>query len=153
MRNLLKVAAIGLLLSACQTSYETPYKNGSGTGAEQMSATSFRIVSAGNAYTSQLQIFDYLIVKAAETTIQHGFTHFTVTNSADMSRQQISGTPGMFIGDIYMPPTYSNETLPGGVIFIELSNQPGPQLPPATYNAAEVMRIIAPRVKAPPKKK
>lgn len=152
MRKFLCASVLAFTLAGCQTSYETPYQNGQGTTAEQMTGNIYRVTSVGNQFTDPLRVVDYLLVKSAETALAAGFSHFQIVAANDMSRASVNATPGMFIGDIYMPPSYSVASMPGATIMIEVGNFMGAKLPQGVYSADEVMAVIAPRVKAPPKK-
>jgi uncharacterized lipoprotein YajG len=71
MRAILIVLVAALVLGACETPYQEMGFTG-GVSAAQMSADSYRIVSRGNAYTSNTAVTDYTLLKAAETTRQAG---------------------------------------------------------------------------------
>ncbi len=152
MRKVLVLAALGaaLLLSGCQTQYGD-MKYNEGVAAEAMGDRSFRITARGNAYTGDMQIMDYMLLKAAETTVAAGFTHFVITNGADLTQVNTGVVPG-FIGNGYYVPASTYQTrLPGGMILIECGNPTG-QISPQVKDAAEIIRSIGPRVYAAKKK-
>lgn len=125
-------------------------KNNQGVIAERMSDRTLRITAQGNNFTSENQIFDYLMLKAAETTIELGGTHFVVTNAADLSRYQVVSSPGVFFGGVYVPPTASLASFPGATIIIVFGTPVDASAAalPGMIDAAEVVRNIGPRVYA-----
>ena len=78
--------AAALLLAACAT--PTPYQplGARGTGAsggyasEQIAANRFRVMFAGNSLTSRERVERYLLFRAAELTLEQGFTHFSIVD-------------------------------------------------------------------------
>jgi hypothetical protein len=75
-----------------------------GVSAQQMTADTFRIVARGNGSTASTTIQDYTVLKAAETTKEHGGTHFMVISAADASSADQFTTPGSaqtsFVGNM-----------------------------------------------------
>src|SRR5689334_2697964 len=79
------VVAVPMLLAGCATPYQERGFVG-GVQAEQTTATCYRIVSRGNGYTARTDVQDYVLLKAAETTQQAGYTHFALVSAADASQ-------------------------------------------------------------------
>lgn len=80
-RHLSLIAAFAVLLSACVTA--TPYQQaasprGFGYMEERLDQNKFRVSFRGNAQTKRETVEDYLLYRAAELTLQNGFTHFIV---------------------------------------------------------------------------
>jgi hypothetical protein len=75
-----------LAMPACRRTFRaagcaTPYQDmgfSGGVLAQQMTANTFRIVARGNGYTGTTTVQDYVMLKAAETAIQNGGTHFVI---------------------------------------------------------------------------
>jgi hypothetical protein len=72
-------AASLVLLAAC--AQPTPYqprdaRGGTGYSDAQLSATRYRVTFTGNSVTSREQVEDFLLRRAAEVTLQSGFSHF-----------------------------------------------------------------------------
>ena len=146
-----------LLLSGCATPYQEMGFSG-GVSAAQMTDTTFRISGRGNGYTGSTVINDYVILKAAETTVQHGYTHFVVVSAADASSSDTIVTGGTarttFVGNTamttYSPPMAHNIYKPGEDAFIRVIRiAPGQHPPPGAIAADEVIRHVGSRVKRP----
>jgi hypothetical protein len=126
MRTALFLAA-ALALVGCATPYT---ENGIGlTGgveAQMITDDTARISARGNAYTDQARIEDYVLLKAAQTALDHGFTHFAVVSSADASRTGAIATPGMMQTNVvgstafttYTPGMVHGFTKPGEDVFV-----------------------------------
>lgn len=143
-----------LALSACSTPYGKMGLMG-GVEAMPVSNDTVRISAVGNGYTSQGQIQDFVLLKAAETAIARGQTSFTLLGGQDTSSQSYGQTPGTlrmnnFGGTTfatYNPGFTYNVIKPGQDVLVRVwSPAPGEQLPPNTFNAQEIYTNISPRV-------
>lgn len=77
--------ALILLLGACASSY-----NGAITGwtkADQISENRFEISSVGNGFTPPQTIEEFVLLKAAETTLAQGKTHFSIVSDEKWTRK------------------------------------------------------------------
>ena len=79
------VLCLGLVLAGCATRYQDMGPTG-GVTAAQMTDDVWRISARGNLYTDVLQVQDYVLLKAAETTIAAGRTHFAIVGKHDATR-------------------------------------------------------------------
>jgi hypothetical protein len=154
---MMRALLIGLLLalSGCATPYQEMGFAG-GVTAAQITDTTFRISGRGNGYTSSTVINDYVMLKAAETTVQHGYTHFMVVGAADASSSSTIVTGGTstttFVGNTamttYNPPIAHDIRKPGEDAFIRVIKVSPGQAPPAGAIAAEeIIRHVGSRVK------
>jgi hypothetical protein len=68
------------LVSACvsPTPYQPAPTRGFGYSEVRLDHNKFRVTFRGNAQTSRETVEDYLLYRAAELTLQNGFTHFIV---------------------------------------------------------------------------
>lgn len=80
MKRFVVVVALVSLLSACVTA--TPYQQaqprGFGYSEERLDQNKFRVMFRGNSLTKRETVEDYLLYRAAELTLQNGFSHFLV---------------------------------------------------------------------------
>jgi hypothetical protein len=106
------------------------------------------------AYSRGMTIQDYVLLKAAETTVAAGGTHFGLINSADASRVGSYTTPGTAQTSVYgnmafttfTPGSTTTFVKPGENAYIRvLKLAPGQQVQGA-INAAEIIQFIGPRV-------
>lgn len=71
---------VAVLLAACVT--PTPYQpaqpRGFGYSEERIDQNKFRVTFRGNSLTKRETVEDYLLYRAAELTLQNGFSHFLV---------------------------------------------------------------------------
>lgn len=153
----MRLLLLGLLLAiaGCATPYQEMGFAG-GVKAAQMTDTTFRISGRGNGYTSSTLINDYVLLKAAETTVQHGYTHFVVVSAADASSSATIVTGGTarttLVGNTamttYTPPVAHNIHRPGEDAFIRvIKPEPGQLPPPGAIAAEEVIRHVGGRVR------
>jgi hypothetical protein len=147
----------GCIASAgCATRYQDMGFSG-GVTAQQITADRFRIVARGNGYTSRTTIDDFVLLKAAETTISQGGTHFVYVNGRDASRTATVTLPGQaqtqLIGNTayttYRPATHYEVSKPGQDVIIQVLRVPAGQLVPAgAQDAAEIISFVGPRVRS-----
>lgn len=147
---------MSLVLAGCSTPYQEMGFSG-GVSAQQMTSDTFRISARGNGYTDATRVQDYLMLKAAETTVQRGGTHFVVISAADASGTSQIVTGGTstttFNGKTattnYSPPTVHNVFKPGQDAYIRILHAaPGQGLPPSAISATEIIEFVGPRAKA-----
>ncbi|HWA17724.1 MAG TPA: hypothetical protein VG757_01895 [Devosia sp.] len=152
MRTLaiLLVAAV-LPLAGCSTQYGAMGNMG-GVAAAPIASDIYRISARGNGYTDATTIQDYALLKAAETTLAAGKTHFTVLQNRDATDKtygQTAGTINTYGSFATYNPGFTYDIVkPGEDMMIRVWS-PGPKdaIPPNTFNAAEVFNNINPRVK------
>ena len=81
--RILLLAAAAALLAACAT--QTPYQAASpqdryGYSETQIEPNRVRITFSGNTLTDRSTVETYMLYRAAETTVQHGYDYFIVAN-------------------------------------------------------------------------
>ena len=91
------VLCLALVLAGCATRYQEMGATG-GVSAAQVTDDLWRISARGNLYTDAGTIQDYVLLKAAETTVAAGRTHFAIVGKHDAGRGGSSGlyTMGAF---------------------------------------------------------
>jgi len=82
MRNVVILAAGVALLAGCSTGYKTKGWTG-GFSETQLTADSFMVNFAANAYTSPEQASDFAILRAADKSEALGCDHFTILNGSE----------------------------------------------------------------------
>jgi hypothetical protein len=148
---------VAILLAACSTPYQDMGLLG-GVEAQQITSSTFRIVARGNGYTGSTAIQDYAMLKAAETTRQHGGTHFAIIGERDASAAGYMSTPGYaqtnVIGNTafttYTPGSVHQYLKPGQDLYIRIFTVATNQAPPGgTFSADEIIRFVGGRVQRP----
>jgi len=73
-------AALIVFLAACvgATPYQPAPPRGFGYSEERLDQNKFRVTFRGNAQTPRETVEDYLLYRAAELTLQNGFSHFLI---------------------------------------------------------------------------
>ena len=144
-----------LVLAGCSTPYQDKGFTG-GVSAEQITTDTFRISGRGNSFTSSTRIQDYVMLKAAETTVQQGGTHFLIIEKTDASRTSQYVTGGnaytTYSGNTattnYNPPVVQSYFKPGEDAYIRVIKVNAGENPPAGANsAAEIIQFVGSRVK------
>jgi hypothetical protein len=129
-----------------------------GVRADQLSATTYRIVSRGNGYTDATTIADFALRKAAETTLTSGNEWFIVMGRDDQTRsgQVVSTTPSYTTGNVssYGNTASWNSTTMGGQTSVTNYVKPGEDLmirvgsgtrPETAFDARETLTYVLPR--------
>jgi len=88
----LALAAAIIGLGGCATRYQELGATG-GVTAAQITDEVWRITARGNLYTDAGTIQDFVLLKAAETTVAAGRTHFAIVGKHDTGR---GGSGGLF---------------------------------------------------------
>lgn len=94
------MAAGVALPTACAT--PTPFQplNGSrasgGYSEQQIESDRFRVMFAGNSFTSRQRVENFLLYRAAQLTLQQGFDGFTMVSRETDPNVQTVTTPGAF---------------------------------------------------------
>ena len=158
MRILLSILTVTTaLLAGCQTPYQAPGLTG-GVSAVPITNDTFRISARGNGYTDASTVQDYTLLKAAETTLAQGATHFMVMGANDATRNEVGSTPGTMQTNVYgntafttyNPGVTYNIVKPGQDVIIQvLKLAVGAAPPPGAFNAQEIFNNINPRVVRP----
>jgi len=142
-----------LLIQACSTTYGEMGATG-GVSAAAITSDTYRISARGNGFTDSTTIQDYVLLKAAETTLENGHTHFTIVSSADATRTSIGQTAGYMQTNVYGNYAYSTYNpgstytvvKPGEDLIIRIFTlRPGQSMAGA-FAAQEVYDSINPRV-------
>jgi hypothetical protein len=74
-----------------------------GVEAQMITSDVARISARGNAYTDKARIADFVLLKAAQSALAHGFSHFAIMNVADATQSGV--TIGKYTGvNTYVKP-------------------------------------------------
>jgi hypothetical protein len=97
------VASSALLVAGCAT--ETTYHPATGQGFNrtgfsdhQIEPDRFSVTFAGNEVTSRETVEKYLLFRAAQLTLEHGYDYFVMANRDTDRQQQVYSTPGFGAG-------------------------------------------------------
>jgi hypothetical protein len=147
------VAAVGL--GGCATKYQDMGFSG-GVAAEPVMTDTYRILARGNGYTAAARVEDFVLLKAAETTIAAGGSHFVVVNQNNQTNVAVGQTPGMVQTNVYGRTAFSTYTpgvtynivKPGEDVMIRvLRLKPGEAPPPGAFPAQDIANTLGPRLK------
>jgi hypothetical protein len=150
--RLIVIFAATALVAACSTTYGKMGYMG-GVAAAPIANDVYRISAQGNGYTDATTIQDFALLKAAETTLGAGHTHFTIVDNRDSTDRAVGHTAGTFNNwgggfMTYNPGISYNIVKPGEDIMIRVwTPKKGETIAPNTFNAQEVFNNINPRVK------
>lgn len=124
MKHAAIAAAIALALAGCATPYEPTGVMG-GFEEVRVSANSYRISVQGNGYTTPERAEQIMMLRAAELTLQNGYTHYVVQGRETATDNDLIYT-GLYTG-------YTNIRRPRGAYVITMVK--GSNLPPAAFDA------------------
>jgi hypothetical protein len=146
--------AVASAVSGCGSSYKE-MEAGRGVQALQMSADTWRIEARGNGYTGANIVKDWMLLKAAETTQQHGGTHFIIVEQSDASTKSSTITPGArqstLVGatrtSVYTPSVINRQMQPGQDAYIRVIKvAAGDAAPAEAKSADEIIKYIGGRI-------
>jgi hypothetical protein len=169
--HVIVIAVAAAILSACVT--PTPYQpaqpRGFGYSEERLDQNKFRVTFRGNSLTKRETVEDYLLYRAAELTLQNGFSHFLVigrdTEAKTRYRTWIDsyggrgwfyhGFPGWYHRPWYDPwgpwgrydvEPITNYTATAEIILVKSAVQDGEA---RAFDAQQVLVQVGPRVVRP----
>lgn len=93
MRAILMATAIAAALAGCASGYGAEGFGG-GFSEMQMAQDTYRIQFRGNAFTGSGATSEMAMLRAAELTLQSGYTHFLVLDAADSVDKSYYTQPG-----------------------------------------------------------
>jgi len=94
-RSIALVVVLAAAAAGCTTRYQELGPAG-GVTASKMTADVWRISARINHLTAPTAAQDYVLLKAAETTIAAGGTHFVIVGLNDVGSTQAGRHPGLF---------------------------------------------------------
>lgn len=130
MFSTLRAALAFLLISGC-TTYQ-PVGFGGGFSETPLRQDVYRIDSRGNAFASARLVNDIALVRAAELTLQKGYSSFVVLDQAAWEKQELISTGG---GQSYSTSTGTASVL--GNTIIGSSQTTTTYSPPQTFNVSK----------------
>lgn len=143
-----------MMLTACTASNYT--RDGiawdGGVEAQMITNDTARVSARGNGFTDRVRINDFVVLKAAETAQEHGFTHFALLGSADNSRVSTYTSPGSAQTNVYGNSAYTTynprvtDTVvkPGVDTVVKFCKQP-PNKCEGMLPAHEVVKNLGPK--------
>jgi len=157
MKQMIATVGFCVLLAGCATSYGDMGFTG-GVSADRLSETTFRISARGNGYTDRDRVADFSLRKAAEATLEAGYTWFGIVSSEDRSSSGyvVNRAPTYTTAQAtaYGNTAYGSSTTTGGGSTISSYVKPGETMviqigrgptPPGAMDAAETLRYVVPR--------
>lgn len=154
--KLVAVLFLAIGLAACSTQYQEMGLAG-GVTAEPVMTDVYRITARGNAYTGSSQVQDFALLKAAETTLEAGGSHFIVLGETDQTNLSTAQTPGTMQTSVYGSTAFTTYTpgmtynivKPGQAVMIRVIRlQPDQTPPPGAFPAMDIVQTIGPMLKA-----
>ncbi|CAG4890749.1 CC0125/CC1285 family lipoprotein [Paraburkholderia saeva] len=80
------------LLAGCATGYQPSGMNG-GFSETQLDTNVFRVSFKGNGYTSRDKVEDFVLLRSADLTLSHGFTHFAIVDGKSYENKSYISMP------------------------------------------------------------
>ena len=91
MKSLI-ASVLVLLVAGCATPYQ-PTGLAGGFTETQIDTNVFRVTFKGNGFTSPERAEDMALLRSAELTLKHGFTHFAIADGRSRSETVTIDTP------------------------------------------------------------
>jgi len=171
LQHILSPCLLPMLLAVatgCVTA--TPYQprlNTYGYSEVQIDHRTVRVAFRGNAYTPRETVETYLLYRAAEVTLEHGFDYFLIVDGGIAAQQRVEDYGGPFYGGfgfysyggnrhgvgtglgLSTPvPYYTYEGYDASLV-IKMYKGRTPQDDARAYGAKEVLEYLEPRVLRP----
>jgi len=109
MNIFVKIAALIFLLSGCATPYQSSESNyGYGYSETRLDVNKFSVRFIGSDSDSAAVVSDYALLRAAEITLENGFTHFGLIDSRDLA--EISSYTSPVQSNTYVNPATGQAT-------------------------------------------
>ena len=108
-----------------------------GVEAQMITSDVARISARGNALTDQARITDFVLLKAAQTALAHGFSHFAIVSAANATQS------GVTMNEYTGVHTYVK---PGEDVFVHFCRGECPGMLPAR----EIVNNLGPKYLSPP---
>jgi hypothetical protein len=127
----------GLQRKGCNTSYEE------GAKAVRVDETTAIITAAGNRYTKPEAVYQYVMRKAADTTLAAGYDVFTVIQDSDTTKVVSETQGGGSNGNGGVNPVYTFTSIrPGERVMIKFSRGPkSSDASASTFDARDVLKF------------
>jgi len=87
----LTLIALSLLIS-CATPYQSKGLRGGLTDI-QLDVNVFQVHFIGNGYTDRSRAIDFVLLRSAELTLEHGYNYFAIIKEGDLSKHVATITP------------------------------------------------------------
>lgn len=154
--KVLSTLAVVAALAACSTYYHAKNFTGQGVEAVPVMNDVYRVSALGSGMTDATVIQDFVLLKSAETAIEHGKTHFVILSAADATKSSTYSTAGSMTTSVlggslfstYQPGQTYDIIQPGQDLMIKIfTPAAGESLPPGAFPAREVFDNINPRIK------
>jgi len=142
-------------ISGCTTYGEMGVTGG--VQALQVNETTWEINAVGNAYSNELRMRDFLLLRASEIALENGFTHFIPSEASTSSTERLIGTPGQVetsaacsgrgcaASSAVTGPIYNTYRFPEGrlrAVFVRITD--GATTPADAISASLVYKQLAP---------
>jgi hypothetical protein len=155
MIRLSSIMLVTGLLTSCATRYGEMGFSG-GVSAQPVMTDVYRIQARGNGYTASSIVQDFVLMKAAETTLSNGGSHFLILSTDNQTSRSIEQTPGSaqtsIIGHTafttYNPGVTYDIIKPGQDVMIKILRLKSNEIPPmGAFPANNIVQTIGPRLK------
>ncbi len=155
VRFLWFVASVPLLLSGCATSYHREAFFGDGYSETKLSADRWLVTFAASSFTPRERIDTYLLFRCAELTVENNSHYFALLSAASGDSHPRPTTPTLIDH-----PAWSSNALEApresflpdrrhaARTIIQIFRGPKPRGYQRVYEAREVIRQLAPRMRA-----
>jgi hypothetical protein len=128
MKGYILIAGLGLALAGCATRYQAMGFTG-GYEEVQLAPDTYRINVEANGYSTSSRAEELALLRAADLTIQRGFSRFVVTGGTGVSQQFAGTTPITVnrVGNVVTAFGGDAITKPSGTIIIRMLGKNDPQ--------------------------
>lgn len=91
--SLVAIVSAVALLAGCATGYHTQDALRGGFSETQLDTNVFRVSFQGNEFTGRGTAEDYVLLRSADVTLSHGFTHFAIVDAKSRANTSYVAMP------------------------------------------------------------
>jgi hypothetical protein len=153
--RLTAIVVCSCILGSCATKYQEMGFSG-GVSAQPVMTDVYRIQARGNAYTGSAAVQDFYLLKAAETTLAAGGSHFLIIGAENQTSRSVGQTPGYANTSVvggtafmtYTPGATYDIIKPGQDVMVKVLRIRAGETPPqGAFPAVDIVHTIGPRLK------
>ena len=139
-RPVIGLVGLAVLLTACATPYEPRGLTG-GFSETRLDSNTFRVDFTGNGFTSRERVDVYLLRRAAELTLEHGFDYFVIVDAGTERQDALVTTPGSYTATT-TGSAYRDGSTAYGTATTTGVYTPGVTVPITKYGASSMIQVF-----------
>ncbi|MCK5893330.1 MAG: hypothetical protein KAG53_02730 [Endozoicomonadaceae bacterium] len=92
MKRFIVITILAIILHGCATPYQQE-KGGNGYSETRLNDNTFNVVFKGSSNTDRDRVADFVLLRSAELTLEHGYRYFAIIDTRDDTKYVTRTTP------------------------------------------------------------